>query len=357
MIEDFHAIIPAGGAGTRLWPLSRAGKPKFLLDLTGSGRTLLQETWDRLEPLVGADNIHLVTGAAHAKAVAKQLPDLPDANLLIEPSPRDSMAAIGLAAAIIEIDHPGAIVGSFAADHVIANVAGFHDAVTQGVATARKGKICTIGITPASPSTAFGYIESGKPLETKGAPDAHNVIRFVEKPDAETARGYVDSGDFSWNAGMFVMSASVLLENLRALHPDMYARLTAIARAWETSQRDETLEAQWTGLRKIAIDHAIAEPVAEAGGVAVIPAAFDWDDLGDFAALAALDRPVQDNVQLIDASGLVISTTDKAVSVIGIEDVVVIDTGEALLVTTKEHAQRVKEAPAAWLAGGRIDLG
>ena len=359
MIENFHAVIPAGGAGTRLWPLSRAAKPKFLLDLTGSGRTLLQQTWDRLEPLVGTSNIHIVTGPLHAAAVAEQLPDLVPANLLIEPLPRDSMAAIGLAAAVIECANPGAIIGSFAADHVIHDDDGFRSCVTQAVAAARAGKVCTIGITPTRPSTSFGYIEAGDSLGLDAAPDARVATRFVEKPDEETALGYVETGHFWWNAGMFVMSAEVLLGHLADLQPDMYARLIAIAHAWTTDERTSLLEAQWPGLPKIAIDHAIAEPVAVAGGVAVIPGSFDWDDLGDFAALDALGDNAaapKDNVQLIDAGGLVISTEGRAISVIGIPDVIVVDTGDALLVTTKEHAQRVKELPAAWRARGRDDL-
>lgn len=354
MIENFHAIIPAGGAGTRLWPLSRSAKPKFLLDLTGSGRTLLQQTWDRLEPLVGADHIHVVTGIDHAPAVRDQLPELHKANLITEPSPRDSTAAIGLAAAIIELANPGAVVGSFAADHVIDDDAGFADAVGQAVAVAHTDKICTIGIAPTEPSTAFGYIAAGAPLELDGAPSARTVTQFVEKPDADTAASYVKSDDFWWNAGMFVMKASVLLAHLAELRPNIHARLTRIAADWDTTDRDATIDAQWTGLRKIAIDHSIAEPVAGTGGVVVIPGSFDWNDLGDFTALApAADG---DNVQLIDAGGVVVSTEGRSVTVLGINDVVVIDTADALLVTTREHAQRVKEIPAVWRAAGRDDL-
>src|SRR5690349_2699157 len=150
-LPGFHAIVPAGGAGTRLWPLSRKGRPKFLLDLTGSGRTLLQQTWDRLAPLTGADGVTFVTGTAHAAAVAEQLPGLDPRNLVAEPSPRDSAAAICLAAAIIGHRHPGAVVGSFAADHVIRDEAAFGAAVAEAVAAAEAGEIVTLGITPDHP--------------------------------------------------------------------------------------------------------------------------------------------------------------------------------------------------------------
>ena len=350
---SFHAIIPAGGAGTRLWPLSRSAKPKFLLDLTGSGRSLIQQTWDRLEPLIGAGNIHVVTGPAHAEAISAQLPGL--VHLIVEPSPRDSMPAIGLAAALIEREFPGAVVGSFAADHVISDTAQFAVDVAQAVQVARTGKVCTIGIRPTEASTAFGYIEAGNPLSVDGAPAAVEVTRFVEKPDGQTAARYLASGTFAWNAGMFISSAEVLLGHLAELRPALYDGLTAIAQAWDTADRQRVLADRWPTLERVAIDHAIAEPVADSGGVAMVPGLFDWSDLGDFAALSDLTTTPAEAV-FLDADGLVIAPEGKAVSVIGISAVVVIDTGDALLVTTTKHSQRVKELPAAWKERGRQDL-
>ena len=181
-IEGFWGVIPAGGSGTRLWPLSRANSPKFLHDLTGSGRSLLQGTVDRLQPLCGS-NLLIVTGASHAEAVREQLPELGPNDLLVEPSPRESMPAIGLAAAILEKRDPDAVLGSFAADQVVGDTSVFEDTVRQAVEVAREGYLVTVAIRPTYPSTGFGYIRTGRSLRLSDAPDAHDVAAFVEKPD------------------------------------------------------------------------------------------------------------------------------------------------------------------------------
>lgn len=354
MTGSFRAIVPAGGAGTRLWPLSRAAAPKFLLDLTGSGRTLLQATLDRLRPLTGPGGVVVVTGERHAAAVRAQLvrTDLPDENLLTEPAPRDSMAAIGLAAAVLaRREGEDVVVGSFAADHVISGD-GFSGAVTQAVEAARAGYVTTVGVRATGPSTAFGYIRSGAPLGLPGAPEARHAAGFTEKPDAATAAAYLATGEYTWNAGMFVTRADVLLGHLARLHPALHDGLREIAAAWDSDARGAVLERVWPGLPRIAIDHAIAEPVAAEGGVAVVPAHFDWDDLGDFASLAAV-LPTDDagrhvlgdsaRVVTVDASGaLVVPAAGRAVAVLGIEDAVVVDTPDALLVTTRDRAQDVR---------------
>jgi len=366
-IEGFAAVVPAGGAGTRLWPLSRAGAPKFLHDLTGSGRSLLQATWDRLVPLAGDDRVLLVTGRSHAAAVREALPGLRGENLLLEPSPRDSMAAIGLAAAVLERrEGPRAVLGSFAADHVITDAAAFGDAVRQAVATARTGEVVTIGITPTGPATQFGYVRGAEPLVVEGAPDAVRVAEFVEKPDAETAAAYLAGGRHRWNAGMFVVGAGVLLDHLAAQLPALAEGLRDIAASWDTPRRDEVLDAVWPGLVKIAIDHAIAEPVAAAGGVAVVPGAFGWDDVGDWDSLATLLPGASDGLAVLGdpalvlgedgASGVVVAGAGRTVAVLGLPDAVVVDTPDALLVTTRQHAQGVKQVVGAWRERGRDDL-
>ena len=351
----FHAVVPAGGAGTRLWPLSRRNAPKFLLDLTGAGRTLLQQTVDRLEPLCG-DRVVVVTGRAHRDAVRAQLPRLGDDAVVAEPSARDSMAAIGLAAALLERSDPEAVMGSFAADHVIADPDAFRSCVERAAEAAAAGWLVTIGIEPTGPATGFGYVEVGAPLA--GLPARH-ASAFVEKPDAATARAYVDGGRHLWNAGMFVARPGVLLDLLAESDPGFAADLRAVAA--EPARTDEL----WGGLPRIALDHAVAEPAADAGRVAVVPGDFGWDDVGDFAALAGLLPGSRGGPQVlgdaslvraVDSDGLVVPGSGRTVAVVGLDDVVVVDTGDTVLVTSRERAQDVKAVVEGLKADGREDL-
>ena len=362
--DRLWAVVPAGGAGTRLWPMSRAATPKFLLDLTGSGRTLIQATADRLTPLVG-DRIVVVTGAVHERAVRSQLPGLDQ--LVAEPSPRDSMAAIGLAAARLELEDPAALIGSFAADHVITDESAFAACVREAAEVAASGLLVTIGIEPTHAATGFGYVRAGAALA--GFPTARMVTEFVEKPDAERAEAYVRGGEHRWNAGMFLVGATMLLDLLAENHPALADGLRAIA-------ADPTLLGErWPGLTRIAIDHAVAEPAAAAGRVAMVPGPFGWEDhivaldvLTYAGTLTNLD-PVIDSITFVrgdigdadlvlsrDASGLVVPAAGRTVAVVGIEDVVVVDTGDALLVTTSAHAQDVKGIVDQLRQSGRTDL-
>jgi mannose-1-phosphate guanylyltransferase len=365
VLGRFIAVIPAGGVGTRLWPLSRAAAPKFLHDLTGSGSTLLRATYDRLQPLAGK-RVLVVTGTAHRAAVCRQLPEVQDGDLVLESEPKDSGAAIGLAAAILHERDPDTIMGSFAADQVISPDHLFQAAVREAVHTAAAGKIVTIGIKPTHPSTGFGYIRAGEPLGVPEAPSAQAVVEFVEKPSEEVAQEYVDSGNYVWNAGMFVAPVSLMLKHLEANQPELFAGLQEIAKSWDTPQRDEVTARVWPTLPKIAIDYAVAEPAAAAGDVAVVPGAFRWDDVGDFASVGRLNsaKEVKDvtvlgegaRVFTENASGVVVSDTKRVIALIVIKDVVIVDTPDALLVTTKEHSQRVKQAVDALKASGDTDV-
>ncbi|NYG07572.1 mannose-1-phosphate guanylyltransferase [Phycicoccus badiiscoriae] len=355
--DHFWAVIPAGGAGTRLWPVSRAGSPKFLHDLTGSGRSLLQATWDRLTPLTGA-RVLVVTGVAHRAAVGEQLPDLPPDQLLAEPAPRDSMAAIGWAAAVLEARDPDAVLGSFAADHVITDEDAFRACVAEAVRVAEQGFVVTIGIEPTHPATGFGYIEMGSPL---GDGPTTAVSQFVEKPDRARAQDYLSTGRFRWNAGMFVVKATVLLDLLAQWHPELAAGVRALA------ADPGRLEEVWPGLEKIAIDHAVAEPAAGQGRVAMVPGGFGWDDVGDFSSLGGLlsdasgmpgVRVLGDAsaVRVVDSTGIVVPGTGRVVALVGLDDVVVVDTPDALLVMSRERAQDVKAVVDALRSEGRADL-
>lgn len=364
--DDFHAIIPAGGTGTRLWPLSRRDRPKFLYDLLGQGRTLIQSTYDRLEAIAGKGNVYVSTGVGHVGAVREQLPQLDADNIFAEPIPRDSTAAIVLATAVIARRcGERCVVGSFAADHVIRGRQSFAESVRQAVATARAGYVTTIGIAASRPSTAFGYIHQGRSLaaDVPDAPAARLVERFVEKPDAATAQAYLSTGEYRWNAGMFVMRADVLLDHIRRAKPLMYEAVSRIADAYESPVRtrgaavERAMARDWAGIEKIAFDYAVAEPLSVAGGVAMIPGDFGWDDIGDFNSVAALlpsanERNIKilgdaESVAYLDSAGdVVVPESGRTIALLGVNDMVVVDTPDALLIAPRARSQEVKSMVA-----------
>ncbi|WP_376981749.1 mannose-1-phosphate guanylyltransferase [Brachybacterium hainanense] len=356
-------MIPAGGSGTRLWPLSRRDRPKFLLDLTDSGRSLLQQTVDRVLPLADRPPL-VITGRAHAAEVETQVGS--DARVLAEPSPRNSMPAIALAAAVAEREDADAVIGSFAADHLVEDAAAFAGAVEKARAAAERGYLVTLGITPTGPATGFGYIEraadgaAGADLAGSGA---GAVVRFVEKPDRERAEQFLATGRFSWNAGMFVARAAMLLDALAEQIPALAAGARELAAGMGTEEEPALMARIWPTLTSIAIDHALAEPLAAQGRVAVVPADFDWDDVGDFAALARQLRAGEagpDVVVLGDAAVLaedsratVYSGSARPVALLGVQGVSVVETEDVLLVLADERAQDlgalVRGLPAAGL--------
>lgn len=366
-LDGFYAVIPAGGVGSRLWPLSRAEAPKFLHDLTGSGKTLLQSTVDRLAPLAGEDRTMIVTGRAHRSAVESQVEGLQDANIVLEADPRDSTVAIALAAAILRRREPDVIVGSFAADHVINDERGFRRCVGEAVAAAREGYIATIGITPTEPAIGFGYIAADGPADIADAPSARKVDSFVEKPSLSVAQEYVASGDYLWNAGMFIARADVLLDELRQSEPELTDQIEQLAAVWdEPAKRGPAVDRIWPQLKKIAIDYSVAEPAAARGRLVVVPGDFDWDDVGDFSAVAKLhNQGRRDRLAILgdggtvladSSAGVVVSQSKRIISLVGVKDIVVVDTPDALLVTTTEQAQRVKQVVDAIRKSGNSDV-
>jgi mannose-1-phosphate guanylyltransferase len=286
--------------------------------------------------------------------------------VVLESEPRESSAAIGLAAAILVRREPDVIIGSFAADHVIGKQKRFRAAVIEAVAAAQAGYISLIGITPTDPATGFGYIHFGEPHTIENAPHARMVDRFVEKPDLETARSYVADGSYLWNASMFISRADVLLKQLGETEPELLAGILELAEAWDTPRRGAVVDKVWPNLTKIAIDYTVAEPAAAAGRVVVIPGDFDWDDVGDFASIAKLhaggrksDLAIlgEDARVLADSStGVVFSQGKRLISLIGVTDIVIVDTEDALLVTTTANAQRVKAVVDALKLSGRNDV-
>jgi mannose-1-phosphate guanylyltransferase len=344
-----YSTILAGGSGTRLWPLSRAGEPKFLHALTGSDRSLLQATVDRLAPLSGAAQIYVVTGRAHAAAIADQLSQVPRANILVEPSPKDSCAAVSLASAVLARRDPDAIMAAFSADHLIGDQPRFIEAIRAAATAARDGYLTTIGIRPTHAEVRFGYLKLGEALSG----GARIVSEFKEKPSKEIATGYLESGQYLWNAGIFVFAVRSFLDELARHRPELSAGIGRIADAWDTPTRDKVMAEIWPGLEKISVDYGVFEAAAAGGRVATVPADVAWSDVGDFDSLAE-SLPTDESGNLMITGGscvvardvkdsVIVSTTDKVIAIIGLDNVVVADTGDALLVCPRSRAQEVKQ--------------
>lgn len=344
--EHFWAVVPAGGSGTRLWPVSRASRPKFLLPLLGPN-SLLQQTADRLELLTVPERTLVVCGPGHAAAVARQLPQLPEGNVVVEPSPKGSGPAIGLAAAIVARYDPDAIMGSFAADHEVRDTKAFAAAVAVGIDAAREGALVTIGLTPTRPETGYGYIErTDEAFVTSDLGTAFKAARFHEKPDLALAEEYVASGRFLWNASMFLWRAETLLQEMAELQPDLYAGVIKIAAAWGAPEQERVTGEVWATLPESTIDQGIMERSSK---VVTVPAEMGWSDVGDWHGLGNLLDPEASGkamrgnlVQLDSANCAVWSDTDRVIAVVGLEDVVVVDTPDAVLVAHRGKAQDVR---------------
>jgi mannose-1-phosphate guanylyltransferase len=359
-----HAVIPAGGSGTRLWPLSRASNPKFLHALTGNAASLLQATVERLRPLSGPEYTYVVTGAAHAVAVARQLPEVPDANILVEPSPRDSCPAIGLAAAVIATKEPQALMGSFAADHLVRDGEAFIAAVKAAAEGARRGLLMTIGIAPTHPETGYGYLRTGE----VGDDGISRVEEFAEKPPYDVAVSYVESGRYFWNASIFLWRVDVFLAELARQQPELHAGLIRIADAWYAPERDQVFAEVWPTLAKISVDYAVMEGAATAGLVATVPGDFGWNDVGDFHTLGdVLPSDANGNVILSADSAdsaaevllldtervVVVPQSGRLVAAVGVRDLIVVDTPDALMICARDRAQDVKKVVDDLKARGR----
>jgi mannose-1-phosphate guanylyltransferase len=364
--KALYGVVLAGGTGTRLWPLSRAGHPKFLHQLTGTDASLLQATVERLDGLTTADRILVVTGVAHAAAVSRQLTELPEENVLVEPSPRDSCAAIALAAAVIARRDPEAIMGSFASDHLIADTGRFKEVIRQAMVGAEQGLLMALGITPTRPETGYGYLQCGRAVANG---TALAVEEFKEKPSYEVAEGYVKSGNYLWNAGMFVWRVDVFLAELARQQPQLASGISRIAQAWDTPDREEVLGEVWPNLPRISVDYAVMEGAAAAGRVATVQGTFGWNDVGDFHTLGEVlaadsagnvivsqDVQAKARVLLRETEGLVIvPNSGRLVAALGIRDLIIVDTGDAVMVCPRDRAQEVKSLVDELKAKGELN--
>jgi mannose-1-phosphate guanylyltransferase len=346
-----HAVILAGGRGTRFWPRSRTRTPKQLLNIIGKG-TMLEQTVARLRPLISADHIWTVTNAEQAASLRKQLPGAARRRVLVEPVGRNTAAAIALAA--LQIRHAAkgdALMAVLPADHYIAQTGKYCKIVSAALAVARKpGRMVVLGIPPTRPETGFGYVERGDDaLDASGFP-VFAVKRFTEKPALELAQQYVASGNYHWNAGMFFWRVSTFLENLKKFLPKTYDALESLAAATGTRSYERTLRRIYSKLENISVDYAILEAATRQKGPAqvfVIPAEVGWSDIGSWAAVyELLAKEPGENVfagpgHAVDASGNVLYSSGKFVAAVGVRDLVVVETHDALLIVHRERAQDV----------------
>ncbi len=346
-----HAVILAGGRGTRFWPRSRTRTPKQLLNIVGKD-TMLEQTIARLRPLIPAERIWTVTNSEQAVAVRKQVPAAARRRVLTEPIGRNTAAAIALAAIHVRDAALGdALLAVLPADHYIEQAEKYRKIVTAALNMAREpGRMVVLGIPPTRPETGFGYVERmGETITTKGFP-VFAVRRFTEKPELKLAQEYVASGNYQWNAGMFFWRVSTFLENLKAFLPKTYAALEELAESIGTRSYDRKLRAIYPKLENISVDYAILEPATRAEGsprVFVIPAEVGWSDIGSWAAVyELLAKKAGENVlagdgYALDAEGNFLWSAAKFVAAIGVRDLVVVETSDALLICPRDRAQDV----------------
>jgi mannose-1-phosphate guanylyltransferase len=344
-----HAVIMAGGAGTRFWPASRAATPKQLLALVGK-ESMIRQTVDRLGDLVTPDRTLIVTNERLVAPIAEQLPDLPAASLVGEPCKRDTAPCIGLAALLVSRNDPSATMAVLPADHVIRRAERFQTGIRQAVALVEKqpDRIVTFGIRPTYPAEIFGYIQRGAAIDVPGDSAPTFVVkRFREKPNAATAADYVNSGDYFWNSGIFVWKAKTIIAALEERQPEMLQHLRAIVDAWGMPAQEETLRREFTAIKGISIDYAVME---HAKNVAVIEAPYDWDDLGSWKSLARLaGSDHQDNTIIgrhigLTTTGSIVRTDDKHLVVtVGLKNILVVHTPEATLVANKDDEESIRE--------------
>ncbi len=352
-----YALILAGGRGTRFWPRSRARQPKQLLKLVG-GRTLLRETFDRLRPLIPPSRFWILTNRELSGEIARQLPDVPKRQILAEPAARNTAPCIALAARIIHEEDPNALLGVFPADHHIAHAAAYRRLLRPAFQAASQGKLVVLGIQPRWPETGYGYLEF-PPGVRPGALSASPVLRFREKPDLATAREFVAAGRFYWNAGMFFWRAQTYLEAMRRYLPRMAALLDGLPRFGDRRFAARLAEI-YPRAENISVDFGIMEKADNVAGVAA--ADIGWNDLGGWSAVYdLLPKDSQSNAargQLVahNSAGNYVEAEGKLVALVGVNNLVVVDTGDALLVADRERAQQVGELVRVLEKRGRKDL-
>jgi mannose-1-phosphate guanylyltransferase len=349
ILHHTYAVIMAGGGGTRLWPVSRRNRPKQMLSLV-EDRTLFQATVERLDGLFIPEQIIVITVANQAEELQEQVPNLPKENFIIEPEPQGTASVVGLAAVVLQKRDPEAIMVVLPSDHYIRNRDLFHLLLSVAVDVAKKGYLVTMGITPTYPATGFGYIQRGEILPEHFTYPVYKVISFKEKPNEIQAREMITQGDHSWNSGIFIWQADNILTELTHQLPDLYIALNHIGKGWGTAHQQTIINEIWSGLKNVTIDYGIME---NAEHVAIVPAGgLEWSDMGSWDSLFDILLPDK-NGNIVFSSHLIPIDTENSlvygnrdgrlVVTIGVDDLIIVDSGDVLLVCHKDQAQKVRQ--------------
>lgn len=349
MLNNYYAVIMAGGGGTRLWPLSRSARPKQFIRLQGD-KSLFQTAVERLNGFFSPDHIYIVTVADQAVELKRQAPQIPDENYLIEPKPRGTASVVGLAAVAIRQRDPQGVMAVLTSDHFIKNVRLFHNLLQSGYQLASEGFLVTLGIRPTYPGTGYGYIQRGERLGDYDDIPAYGVARFKEKPDELTARTFLEMGDHDWNSGMFIWSVDRIWREMTRLMPDLASRLREIEADWQTENKQSTLLSAWEKITPQTIDYGIME---KASRVVVLHAEnLGWNDVGTWESLFEVFSAddygnivlQSQHVDLDTKNTLVCSEgSDRLIVTVGVENMVIVDTGDTILVCSREQSQKIKE--------------
>ncbi len=344
---NIYAILMAGGVGARFWPRSRQKTPKQVLNIVGK-KTMIQATYERLNGITESSSIKVVTNEDQAKLIKAQLPDLTNENFYIEPVGRNTAPCIGLAAIHIAAQDPDGIMVVLPADHVITKVNEFQTIIRLGIEFVEKHDgLVTLGITPSEPATGYGYIQSGEEIYKQGTNTVHKVQTFAEKPNWETANRFLESGDFFWNSGIFIWKASTILNEINDKLPDVYEPLMTINNSIDTPEYQQILSDMYGRIPSISVDFGVMQ---KAEKVFVIPADMGWNDVGSWETVYEIS-PKDKNLNSgnfheiinIDSRECYVYSPQKVIALVGVEDLIVVDTGDALLVCDKNAAQDVKD--------------
>ncbi|WP_110515710.1 mannose-1-phosphate guanylyltransferase [Herpetosiphon llansteffanensis] len=352
-------LVLAGGTGSRLWPRSRRTKPKQFLPLL-SNRTMLQETVDRVRPLMEEGRVFVVTGSDYEELIREQLSEVPRNNVILEPSGRGTASAIGLAAIHMRRSAPDAVMAVLSADHLILRNEAFRQALQAAEVAAREGYLVTLGVKPSFANTGYGYIQCGELITEAHDHKIHRVQRFAEKPDQDTAERYLAQGNYFWNAGIFVWQTKTFLDAIGRHMPELRNQLNQVQASFGKSRYHDTLAQVWDNVENITVDYGIME---RAPNVAVVPVDIGWSDVGDWHTLTTLmsdddsaNVVIGPHVEVDTKSTLIYSDSGRMIATIGLDGFLVVDTGDALLIAPRDRAQDVKKIVDQLRTEGRNDV-